>query len=228
MDLARELSALAEHVDWPATPELHLARELRAPRRRRRRRPLALGLAFAALVALAAAFAVPQSRGAILRFLHLGGVTIERVDRLPPAEERPLSAGIGPVVSLAQARKEFGGRLLLPPLEPLPPAHLRGLDLVSFVFTYRGEPVLLNEWEYGGFFMKKLAAGGTSVESAGFDGNPGLWISGAVHDVFFAGGSPRLAGNVLVWEHGGATYRLEGRSLTKAGALALARSLTHD
>jgi len=225
MDLARELSALAEHVDWPATPELQLALEPRSARRRRRR-PLALGLAFATIVALAAAFAVPQSRGAILRFFHLGAVTIVRVDHLPAAEQRPLSAGIGPVVSLAEAKQAFNRTLLLPPLDPLPPAHVSTGGVVSFVFSYRGEPVLLTEFAFGDGFMKKIASGGTSIEAAGFGGSPGLWISGAVHDAFFAGVSPRLAGDVLIWERRGATYRLEGRSLTKAEALTLARSLT--
>ena len=49
-------------------------------------------------------FAVPQSRGAILRFFHLGADTIEFVDTLPPADERPLDAGLGAPVSLADAR----------------------------------------------------------------------------------------------------------------------------
>ncbi len=226
MDLARELSGLAGHVDWPPTPELRLTLEPAPARRRRGGRPLALVLAVAVLLALAVAFAVPQSRAAILRFLHLGAVTIERVDRLPAAPARPLTAGIGPVVSLDRARRAFDGPLLVPPLDPPPPAHLLRGDTVSFVFSYRGEPVLLNEWEFGDGFLKKLASGGTSVEGAGVDGSPGLWVSGAVHDVFFPGVSPRLAGNVLIWERNGATYRLEGRSLTKADAVSLARSLT--
>src|SRR5258707_819962 len=131
MDLANELSALAAHVEWPPTPELHLALEPRvAPRRSR----IALAVAFATLaVAVAAAFAVPQSRAAILRFFHLGAATIGGVARLPAAEERPLAAGIGPAVSLAEAKKAFRGTLLLPPLDPLPPAHLRGGPSVSFV-----------------------------------------------------------------------------------------------
>ena len=227
MDLARELRALAEHVEWPPTPELRLALEPRVSHRRRR--PIALGLALAALVALAAAFAVPQSRAAILRFFHLGAVTIVRVDRLPAAEERPLSAGIGPEVSLAEAKRTFRLTLLVPPLDPPPPAHLVGLSTVSFVFSYRGQPVLLNEFAFGGGgFLKKFAGGGTSVEPAGFDGSPGFWISGALHDVFFPGASPRLAGNVLVWERYGVTYRLESRSLTKDEAVSLARLLIRD
>ena len=221
MDLARELSALAEHVDWPPTPELQLALE---PRRARRR---ALALAFAVLaVAIAAAFAVPQSRGAILRFFHLGSATVVRVDRLPPAEERPLTAGIGPVISLADAKQSFPGTLLVPPLDPIPPAHLYNRSVVSFVFSYLGQPVLLSEFAFGEGFLKKLAAGGTDVEGGGFPGHPSLWIAGAVHDVYFPAASPRLAGNVLLWEGDGVTYRLESRSLTRTESIALARSVS--
>jgi hypothetical protein len=225
MDLARELSALAEHVEWPATPELHPVLEPSA-RERRRRRPIALALAFAALVAVAAAFAVPQSRGAILRFFHLGAATIVLVDRLPAAQERPLSAGIGPAVSLGAAKHAFRGALLVPRLEPLPQAHLAEGNVVSFLFAYRGRPVLLTEFSLGEGFLKKLAGLGTTVQGAGFDGAPGFYLSGARHDFIFPGLSPRLAGDVLIWERHNTTYRLESRSLTKADALSLARSLT--
>jgi hypothetical protein len=224
MDLARELSLLAEHVDWPATPELRLELEPRA--RRRRRRPLYAALVFAAIVALAAAFAVPESRGAILRFLHLGGVTIERVDTLPPAEQRPLQVGIGRPVSLAEAKRLFGHDVLAPDVSPLPQLHLQGNNIVSMVFVHQGEPVLLNEFGFGGGFLKKFAAGGTSTQDGGMGDVPSLWISGAVHDVFFPGASPRLAGNVLVWEAEGITYRIESHSLSREDAVALARSLT--
>jgi hypothetical protein len=225
MDLARELSALAEHVDWPATPELRPSLEPRAARRSRRR-PVALALAFALLVAAAAAFAVPQSRGAILRFFHLGSATIVRVDRLPEARERPLSAGIGPAVGLAAAKHAFRGALLVPPLEPPPQAHLAEGNVVSFLFAYRGRPVLLTEFSLGQGFLKKFAGLGTAVAGAGFDGAPGLYLSGARHDFVFPGLSPRLAGDVLIWERHNTTYRLESGSLTKPEAVSLARSLT--
>jgi hypothetical protein len=224
MDLARELSSLAEHVDWPATPELRL--ELEPRPRRRSRRAVVAAIAFAALVALAAAFAVPQSRGAILRFLHLGGVTIGRVDTLPPAESRALGAGLGRPVTLAEARGTSVHDILVPDVSPRPQLHLQDRYALSMVFDYQGEPVLLSEFGFGGGFLKKFAAGGTSVEAGGMGGSiPSLWISGARHDVFFPGASPRLAGNVLVWEHGRTTYRLEGRALSREDAVALARSL---
>ena len=226
MDLARELSALAEHVDWPATPELQLA--LEPPARRGGRRLLYAALAFAAVLAVGAAFAVPESRGAILRFLHLGGVTIERVDVLPPAESRPLTAGIGRLVTRAEAKANLGQGLLVPPVKPLPTLYLSGGRVISMLLTYKGQPVLLNEFPYGGGFLKKFAAGGTSIEDGGLGDVPSLWISGAIHDVFFPGTSPRLAGNVLVWERDSVTYRLESHSLSHADAVALARALIHD
>src|SRR5438874_2913783 len=110
MDLERELRAL--DVEWPPTPHLRLALEPLV--RRRSRRPLFAAVALA-LVALVAAFAVPQSRGAILRFLHLGGESIEFVQTLPHAEQRPLEAGLGRSVSEAEARARIPA-LLLPPV----------------------------------------------------------------------------------------------------------------
>ena len=216
MDLERELTAL--ELAWPETPELRL--EL-APRARRRR-PLLVVVALL-LAALAAAFAVPQSRGAILRFLHLGGVTIERVERLPAARERPLGAGLGPVVISAQAREALGRALVLPPLEPPPPLHL-AQGVVSLVFADRGEPVLLSELSVGGgvAILKKVVGGSSTVVPVQVDGGPGFWIAGGEHVFVFPGAPPRLAGNVLLWQARGLTLRLEGRGLTLVHAVELA------
>lgn len=212
MDLERELRAL--QVDWPATPSFALRLE-----RRRRLWPAA---AASALAGIALAFAVPQSRGAILRFFDIGGVRVQIVDTLPPAQERPLDAGLGARVSLAAARRALP-QLLVPQLDPLPQLRLGAGQFVSLVFAYRGRPVLLSEFGSGVYF-KKLATGETSVESVAVRGNEGVWLVGRQH-VVFLDRSPRLAGNVLLWATERATYRLEGSGLTKADALALADSL---
>ena len=226
MDLARELSALAAHVEWPATPELRLSLEP-APRRRSRRTVFAAA-AFAALLTVGVAFAVPQSRAAILRFLHLGAVTIEVVDRLPAAQERPLAADLGPVIGRAEAKQLFPG-LLLPALTPPPLIHRGGGAAVSLVFELDGKPVLLSEYGYGAGFIKKVVGGaGDAVQWTDVNGAMAAWIPGP-HNLYLPGNlPPRLAGNVLVWESGDATYRLEGRSLTRSAALELARALRHD
>ena len=88
MALERELRALP--IEWPATPQLRL--ELA---HERRRWPLVAAIA---LAAVAAAFAVPQSRGAILRFFHIGADKIQFVDTLPP--ETAVYPGHGPITTL--------------------------------------------------------------------------------------------------------------------------------
>jgi len=74
--------------------------------------------------------------------------------------------------------------------------------------------------------MKKLAGGSTGVEWIPIEpGIQGLWIAGARHIFFGPELPPRLAGNVLLWESGAITFRLEGRTLTKKRALELAREI---
>jgi hypothetical protein len=217
MNLETELRALA--IDWPRTPPFELGLE------RRRRRGRLLAAAVAAAAAVTAALAVPQSRGAILRFFHLGAATVRIVDTLPRADERSLASGLGPVIPPVAARRSISS-LLVPPVEPLPTLHETGPNVVSLVFRHDGSPVLLSEFESAGRgYLKKLAADGTNVEGASVAGAPALFVSGRRHAVFFAGQSPRLAGNVLIWEVARTTYRLEGANLTKDDAIRLAQSL---
>src|SRR4051812_20805851 len=124
MDLARELTLL--DVDWPETPELRL--DL-APRRRRW---WIVAVALAAVLAIAAAFAVPQSRGAVLRFSHRGAAPVGVVDPRPPAEQRPLGEGLGQVVSLPVAESFFAPPLLVPP-GPTPRLHNPFGNVVAMV-----------------------------------------------------------------------------------------------
>ena len=215
MDLERELSGL--QVEWPATPAfaLQLAR-------RRRRWPVAVAIAIAAI---AVAFAVPQSRASILRFFDIGRVHVRVVDTLPPAQERPLSAGLGRRVPLREARTDFPG-LLLPETATAPALYLAHGNVLSLLFVHEGEPLLLSELAGGGgVYLKKLAAGSTGIEGVQVGDAHGLWLSGGPHVFFTPQRSPRLAGNVLLWESDSTTYRLEGRKLGKSEAIAIAESL---
>jgi hypothetical protein len=217
MNLERELRALP--VDWPQTPHFSVV-----PVRQRRRAWLP-AVAIAVVAAVGAAFAVPQSRGALLRFFHLGAATVRVVDTLPRTDERPLASGLGPVSSLADARRSVPA-LLLPPFEPPPVLHRTVDGLVSVVFEHDGSPVLLSELgSVGPGYLKKLAADGTNVEPVTVGGAQGLFVSGRRHALFFPGQSPRLAGNVLIWEAARTTYRLEGARLRRDDAIRLAQSL---
>jgi len=216
MDLELELRSL--EVEWPPTPAFRF--ELRAGRRRR----WPLVAAIALVLAVGVAFAVPQSRGAILRFFDIGAERIEFVDTLPPAQQRALGAGLGVPTTLAVARENVRG-LLLPPLDRPPRLYSNGL-VVSMVFLHRGTPVLLSEVESEQQFLKKLAGGMTEARWVQVRPNVwGVWLSGAPHVFFFPREPARLAGNTLVWNERGTTYRLEAPHLDEKTALDLARSL---
>lgn len=221
MQLESELHALASEIAWPTTPTLRPELE---PRRRELRRPVLAALALS-LTAIAVALAVPPSRAAILRFFHLGTATVQIVERLPAAQERPLAAGLGPTVPTAAARATLQGKLLLPSLSTPPLLHARD-GVVSMLFRYHGAVVLLSEIsDRDGVLVKKLAGPATHVVPVQVGRNPGLWLSGAPHVLILPSGPPRLAHNVLLWHEGHLTLRLEGKHLTKTTAETLGQAL---
>src|SRR5436190_17500668 len=140
-ELERALLALGEAIDFPAEPDLR-PRVRERLQRRRLGRPLALAFA-AVVVAVGIAFAVPPARSAILRFFHIGSVSIERVQQLPPARERPLAAGLGPALSLDEAEARSGVPLILQASQP--GRFYARPGLIATLLEYRGAPVLLAE-----------------------------------------------------------------------------------
>src|SRR6266508_2064507 len=85
-ELERALVALGQELDFPPEPDLVAAVRARLGERRRLaflppRRALAFAVALI-VVAFGIAMAVPQARSAILRFFHIGAVTVERVEAL--------------------------------------------------------------------------------------------------------------------------------------------------
>jgi hypothetical protein len=225
VNLEQELRAVA--VEWPETPTL---RPELAPRGWSWRRPLVLVLALVVL-ALAIALAVPPARSAILRFFHLRGVTIERVDTLPNAAAKSLEAGLGPPRTLDDAVRLAGFAPYLP----------RGLD-VRRAYARPGViaiPLsggrLLTELSVPDLGLsKKFAGSATRIEPVQVNGDDGIWLEGGAHVLVYlnADGTPiartlRLAGNTLVWQHRGRTLRLEG-PLTMEQALRYAASIQTD
>jgi hypothetical protein len=227
-ELERALVALGGAIDFPAEPDLRPRVRDRLGRRRFVR-PLVFALA-AVVVAFGIAMAVPPARSAILRFFHIGSVTIERVQTLPPARERPLAAGLGPPLSLDQAESRSGVRLILHARQP--DRFYARPGLIATLLRYRGTPVLLAEMEGDQTAItKKLARPDTNVQPAQI-GSFGLWLSGGKHVIYWQTGvgeshriEPRLAGNVLLWTQDGRTFRLEG-NLPEDRMLELARDIT--
>jgi hypothetical protein len=206
-ELERALTQL--DVDWPTTPSFAYQH---GPRR-------LLAVVLAIVLALGIAFAVPPARSAILRFFHIGGERIERVQSLPRAEDRALRASLGVPISRAEAARLLGR-----------PFAARGVAVYrsgSVVDALLPENVLFSELRIGGgpIVIKKFVAGATGVRSVAVDDRTqAYWLPG--RHVYMAPTLPaRYAGNTLVWQRGAITYRLEGRRLTLEAAMSLARLL---
>jgi hypothetical protein len=244
-ELELALVELGRSIEFPPTPDLaarvreRIAAE-RAPRRRVTlfpgRRALVVALAVLA-VAVGALMAVPGTRAAILEFFGLKGITIERVESLPTVPKNANLANLGERMSLDQARGRVDFEVVVPEAlgEPdevyysdFPPG-----GMVSFVYGSAEEPrALLTQFRASvdEFFFKKVTAG-TEVETVTVGGRPGFYLSGEPH-VFgyvdaegqFRQETVRLVGNVLLWERGDLTLRLEG-DITKTDALRIARSM---
>jgi hypothetical protein len=218
-DLERALLDLRDDVVWPPTPEL----ELRVPQPARRgdlRRPAFAALALA-VVALAVALAVPSARSAILHLFRVGGASIERVQTLPAAQQRPLAASLGRPVSRTAAGAAFDSHVALPAGVQL---YESGPWVVSALLASDDGPVLASEFSSvpAGIVVKKVATSGTRIRSVSVrPGTRGFWLSGRAH-VVLEPTPARLAGNTLLWDDGRFTFRLEGRRLRLVTALALA------
>ena len=223
------LRELGRHVEFPPTPD-RVARPsatgsplrafssgLGAPWRR----PLAIALAVL-VVAVGAVLAVPPARTAVLDWLGLRGVSIVRVDELPPtpAVER---LELGRQVTLEEAPLWR----LVPDDEP--DRVYVGNGMVSLLWGTPDRVRLLLTESRGQAFIEKLIEQDARVERVTVNGEPGVWLE-EPHVVFFEDlrgrmrqSTGRLAGKTLLWQHGEVTLRLEG-DLSKEEALRIART----
>lgn len=227
-ELERALQQLGGELDFPAVPDL--GSRVRARIERRRPRRALLAAVALAVLAFAVAMVVPDARSSILRFFHIGAATIERVETLPAARERPLAAGLGPALPLKEAERRAGFTFVLTGVHPR--AFYARPGLLAALLQYDGKPVLLAELDGDQMgFAKKLAEPGTTVQPAPI-GSFGLWLSGGKHVLVWESPGrhpnqiePRLAGNVLIWTDGSRTLRLEG-DLDEGQMLRLGRQIT--
>jgi hypothetical protein len=242
-ELELALAQIGREIDFPETPDLapRVRQRLAAGSRPRRRLLPArrgLVLAFATLaVAVAAVMAVPQSRAAVLEFFGLRGVEIQRVEKLPPVP-RQTTLDLGAAVSLEQAAARAGFDVVIPE-ELGDPDHVFYQDfpvggMVSFVYGDTQEPrALFTQFRATvEDTIYKKALEDTRIEPLSINGEPGFWLTGEPHVFYFVDAQGnfddeniRLAGNVLLWERGQLTLRLEGK-LSRAEAVEIARSVS--
>lgn len=241
-DLELQLRELGARLDYPPTPDIAGAIRARIAaepvgRAFRFRRVIVIAVAVLA-VAVGAVMAVPQARTAVLEWLGLRGVKIERVPTQPTA---PVEAdlALGDPVSLEEARRRAAFRVLVPEAEGFgdPAVYYSSLVQGGQVgFVYRsGDEVRLLITEFKGSleedFIHKAAGPETTIERVTVTREPGFWLEGEPHEFLYLDetGEPifetlRLAGNTLLWTRGELTLRLEG-DLTKEEALQIAASM---
>ncbi len=140
----------------------------------------------AAIALLAAGIALqPDARRAVARWLGLDGVLVV-VDRGLEEGPAPTSFDLpGPGESRVL---EVDGRQIL-------------------VSTLRGT------WD--GELLRKTVGTSAQIEEVEVDGNRGLWISGAPHEVFYESSDgrvaiERVAADTLLWQDDGVLWRVEG------------------
>ena len=234
-DLEQRLIALGTALDVPSpSADLVSATVARLPthapnRSRRVLRPLAIALA-AFLLLAGAAMAIPSTRHQILRVLGLRGVAIERVPRLPAVTPGPgARLGLGQRIPLSQARHAAKFTAVLP--AGAATAYLAHDVAGGRVSLLVGRLLIIEFRGTGIPFVFKLVGPGTHVRMLRVNGGPGVYLSGAPHQLLLQESNGevetdhvRLAGNVLVWQQGPVTIRIEGTH-TLGQALALAHTL---
>jgi hypothetical protein len=226
VNLEHELRGLP--IDFPPEPDLtgRVRERLGQPRSRR----LWLVPALALVAAVGALLAIPQTRGAIFDFLHIGGVEVQRVATQPQAPSRMTYLGTEVGYGNAQERVDFP--LAVPDAQFT--TYYDGSVPGGMVnMTWNG--LVLSQWHGDQLaFAQKQVGPGSRTVSVSVNGVPGLWITGARHEIVYRDRSGqidaktrRLVGNVLLWDKDGITYRLEGAK-TRAQALATAGNLLRD
>ena len=248
-DLEERLHALGARIDFPSTPPLarSVTSRLSQPAVRRRDPRWLAAAAVIAIATVATLLAFPGTRNAIAGFFGLKGVLIQRVPSL--ASPTPTAPGslarqlaLGSQVSLREAQAAVPYAIVFPRSLGTPddvfllqPPERKAVALMWKPKTNlpqtanNGVGALLIEFpgRVGSELLTKMIGPDATLEEVRVGGGPGYWISGRPHGFVFLdehgavqSDSFRLAGNVLLWEQGALTIRIES-ALLRDEALTL-------
>ena len=252
--LERRLQAMGSAIEWPPVRDLSGSVRSRiekktAPSRRAPSFPrAAFGIALLILAVVGATLALfPGARHAVADWLGISGIEIRvRTDAPDPTVtvDTVEDLDLGDETSAAAAQEVVDFPLRTPDESRFgtPRVFVREAPVPAVSFVYPPGPALSHAQEtgvgmlltefrgrYEPAFVKKVSTTSTVEPVDLHDG--GYWLEGRPHSVLFRDPDGdvtedriRLAGNTLIWEDDGVSYRLEA-DLEKAEALAIARSL---
>lgn len=181
------------------------------------------------------------ARRAVADFLGVVGIRVT-FDDDPGVTARPLEEiPLGEPVTRGAASRRAGFRVLVPAGEDSPAfyfdRHVAAHGMVSVVYprdaaTLADVDLLVTQFAASvrEEFVKKIGMLGSEIRYVAVRDSDAYWISGDPHYFFYEQRNGfirqetvRLAGNVLLWEEDGVTYRIEG-----AGSLRAARRLAES
>ena len=233
------LESLGPDLAFPPAPNLgdRVRAAIEAGEHRARpwmaRRAIAFAAAALAVIATLTLSLSPAARRAVADWLGIGGVRIVHGPGPTPTAAPGANLALGSRATLDEARAEVDFPVTVPSLPELgepDSVFVAGVPeggRVSLVYEAGG--ILPNTDETGlGMivtefratietdFMKKVIGKEALPEITDVDGELAFWITGP-HTVYLyrdvdgdiREDSVRLAGNALVWEHDGITYRIE-------------------
>lgn len=249
-DLERYLIEVGREIAYPAEPPVaaRAVAQIRSgppDRQTTRRWQVVVGVAVTVLAVTAVVLVVPSARHAIADWLGIDGVRISFDHPNPSASVavgEHLALGEETTLEEARARVDFG--ILFPARLGEPDSVFVGPYVsggeVSLVYSPRrglpesaatGVGAIVTEFQgrVDRPYFEKFALTGTEVDKVTVGDAPGFFVYGAPHILYYDRDgdpleeTPRLSGNVLVWERDGVSFRIEA-DVSERQALAIARS----
>jgi len=239
--IERTLTDIGSRLEGPKRDMWPAVRAQIAERRTRRwwsrltldRKSLAPVAATLVIILVAALLLTPRFADALGNLLSISGVQIYRVPQTPtaPTTSPALTFAGQRVATAAEASRIAGFTVRMPAALGEPSAIYVETAPVRVTIVYasvKGIPaspqagVSAIVVEFKGTletqFMAKAIGPGTFLDAVPLGGGVAYFLSGEPHQFFFRDPSGkvqpetlRLAGNTLLWEDGGVTYRLEAQ-----------------
>src|SRR6266540_5154774 len=252
-ELEAALEEIGERLAYPRPTRMGDAvrARLREPRAgwwdALRTRRLGLLPALATVVLLIAVVAAASSEAVAEQILRLRGIEIYRGPAVPSATAAARPTFPGERLTLEEARRRVSFPVKVPSDARLGAPDEVHLDFAAtnerLTLVYRqrvsipvsadaGVSAVVVEFRgaVDATLFGKAAGPGTRIDSVAVNGSPGYWLEGQPHQFFWRDQlgniqveTLRLAGNTLLWEQDGVTYRLEAQ-VSKDEALRIAAS----